>query len=102
MSTITITYVGGPTALLEVGGLRLLTDPTFDAPGKRYHFGWGAMSRKLQAAALRPSDLGRIDVVLLSHDHHEDNLDAAGREVLPSAGQVITTPSGAKRLGGNA
>jgi hypothetical protein len=24
---------GGPTALFEYGGLRFLTDPTFDAPG---------------------------------------------------------------------
>ena len=23
-----ITYIGGPTALIELGGLRLLTDPT--------------------------------------------------------------------------
>jgi L-ascorbate metabolism protein UlaG (beta-lactamase superfamily) len=99
---LTITYIGGPTALIEVGGLRLLTDPTFDAPGKRYHFGWGTMSRKLQAPAIAADALGRIDAVLLSHDHHDDNLDPAGRELLPSAGQVITTPSGAKRLGGNA
>ena len=99
MSTLTITYVGGPTALLEVAGLRLLTDPTFDPPGKRYHFGWGAMSRKTQAAALGPADLGQIDAVLLSHDHHDDNLDPAGRAMLPSAGRVITTPSGERRLG---
>jgi L-ascorbate metabolism protein UlaG (beta-lactamase superfamily) len=99
---LTITYIGGPTALIEVGGLRLLTDPTFDAPGKRYHFGWGTMSRKLQAPAVAADALGRIDAVLLSHDHHDDNLDPAGRELLPSAGQVITTTSGAKRLGGNA
>jgi hypothetical protein len=25
-----ITYIGGPTCLLEFGGVRLLTDPTFD------------------------------------------------------------------------
>jgi hypothetical protein len=25
-----LTYVGGPTAVIEMGGLRLLTDPTFD------------------------------------------------------------------------
>ncbi|HST56476.1 MAG TPA: MBL fold metallo-hydrolase [Solirubrobacteraceae bacterium] len=97
-----ITYIGGPTALIEVGGLRLLTDPTFDAPGKRYHFGWGTMSRKLQGPAVAAAELGRIDAVLLSHDHHDDNLDAAGRELLPSAGRVLTTPAGAKRLGGNA
>jgi L-ascorbate metabolism protein UlaG (beta-lactamase superfamily) len=40
--------------------------------------------------------------VLLSHDHHDDNLDAAGRALLPSAGVVVTTVPGAKRLGGGA
>jgi hypothetical protein len=25
--------IGGPTALAQIGGLRLLTDPAFDAPG---------------------------------------------------------------------
>jgi hypothetical protein len=25
-----IRYLGGPTAVIEVGGLRLVTDPTFD------------------------------------------------------------------------
>lgn len=39
---------------------------------------------------------------MISHDHHEDNLDAAGRELLPSVGTVITTVPGAKRLGGGA
>jgi L-ascorbate metabolism protein UlaG (beta-lactamase superfamily) len=38
--------------------------------------------------------------VLLSHDHHEDNLDTAGRALLPSAGAVVTTVTGAQRLGG--
>ena len=40
--------------------------------------------------------------MLLSHDHHDDNLDDAGRALLPSAGAVITTSSGARRLGGSA
>jgi L-ascorbate metabolism protein UlaG (beta-lactamase superfamily) len=102
MAEMTITYVGGPTALLEIGGLRLLTDPTFDQPGKRYHFGWGAMSRKLQAPSLTPEQLQPVDAVLLSHDHHDDNLDPAGRAMLPSVGKVITTVPGERRLGGNA
>jgi L-ascorbate metabolism protein UlaG (beta-lactamase superfamily) len=46
--------------------------------------------------------LGKIDAVLLSHDHHFDNLDRSGRNLLPSADQVITTQDGAKRLGNNA
>ena len=94
----TITYVGGPTALIEVGGLRLLTDPTFDPAGSAYRFGWGTGSRKLQGPALSPDQLGRVDAVLLSHDHHDDNLDPAGRALLPSAGRVLTTLAGARRL----
>jgi hypothetical protein len=31
--TLSITLIGGPTALIEVDGFRLLTDPTFDGPG---------------------------------------------------------------------
>lgn len=99
---LTITYVGGPTALIELGGLRLLTDPTFDPPGGRYRFGWGTGSRKLSAPALSVEQVGRVDAILLSHDHHDDNLDPAGRAMLPTAGRVLTTPAGARRLGGNA
>jgi L-ascorbate metabolism protein UlaG (beta-lactamase superfamily) len=99
---VRITHVGGPTALIEIGGLRLLTDPTFDAPGRTYSFGWGSFSRKVAGPALPAADLGAIDAVLLSHDHHADNLDRAGRALLPSAGVVVTTLPGAKRLGGGA
>jgi L-ascorbate metabolism protein UlaG (beta-lactamase superfamily) len=99
---VVLTHIGGPTLLIEVGGWRLLTDPTFDPAGESYRFGWGARSRKLTGPAIEASDVGPIDAVLLSHDHHADNLDAAGRALLPSAGVVITTASGAQRLGGGA
>jgi L-ascorbate metabolism protein UlaG (beta-lactamase superfamily) len=98
----TLTHIGGPTALIEVGGWRLLTDPTFDPAGGRYRFGWGTGSRKLEGPSTSAAEIGLIDAVLLSHDQHEDNLDAAGRELLPSAGTVVTTVAGAKRLGGAA
>jgi L-ascorbate metabolism protein UlaG (beta-lactamase superfamily) len=99
---VSLTHIGGPTVLIEAGDWRLLTDPTFDPAGGSYRFGWGTGSRKLTGPAIAASDLGRIDAVLLSHDHHDDNLDPAGRAMLPSAGTVITTVSGAGRLGGNA
>jgi L-ascorbate metabolism protein UlaG (beta-lactamase superfamily) len=102
MTDVRITHIGGPTALLEVEGWRLLTDPTFDPPGRKYSFGWGTGSVKLAGPAIAVSDLARIDAVLLTHDHHGDNLDPAGRALLPSAGVVVTTVSGASRLGGGA
>ncbi|MGE0068100.1 MAG: MBL fold metallo-hydrolase [Solirubrobacterales bacterium] len=97
---VTLTHIGGPTLLIEFGGWRLLTDPTFDHAGGDYRFGWGTGSTKLAEPAIGPAELGPIDAILLSHDHHEDNLDAAGRELLPGAATVLTTVPGAKRLGG--
>jgi L-ascorbate metabolism protein UlaG (beta-lactamase superfamily) len=88
--------------LIEVGGWRLLTDPTFDPAGGRYHFGWGTLSRKLSDPARAPAELAPLDAALISHDHHEDNLDAAGREMLAGVGTVVTTAPGAGRLGGGA
>ena len=102
MKDVRLTHIGGPTVLIEIAGWRLLTDPTFDAPGRAYRFGWGTGSRKLSGPAVAADDLGAIDAVLLSHDHHDDNLDDLGRALLPSASVVVTTAAGARRLGGDA
>src|SRR5215471_7911165 len=99
-SLLTLTHIGGPTALLEFGPLRLLTDPTFDPAGGAYKSG-PATLRKLSAPAIDSASVGAIDYVLLSHDHHFDNLDHAGRSLLSIARTVFTTEDGAGRLGGN-
>src|ERR1700731_1950975 len=100
MSSLTITLIGGPTALLEIDGLRLLTDPTFDAAGTELTNG-AVTLHKTEGPAIPVFQLGRIDAVLLSHDQHFDNLDHSGREFLSLAGSVFTTEAGASRLGGN-
>lgn len=97
----TFTYIGGPTALIEWGGVRFLTDPTFDPAGSQSTTGPVTL-KKLEGPALSPDALGKVDVVLLSHDHHYDNLDHAGRALLPGAERVLTTREGSERLGGNA
>jgi L-ascorbate metabolism protein UlaG (beta-lactamase superfamily) len=99
--TVRVTYIGGPTALLEWRGVRFLTDPTFDPAGEEYQTAAYTL-RKTQAPALTFEALGTIDAVLLSHDHHFDNLDRAGRTGLSQAHRVFTTAAGAERLGGNA
>lgn len=98
-STVTVTLIGGPTALIEVGGLRLLTDPTFSLPGPQSS--GTATLVKLTGPALTPEQVEPLDAVLLSHDQHSDNLDAAGRDLLPTVPAVLTTTDGAGRLGGN-
>jgi L-ascorbate metabolism protein UlaG (beta-lactamase superfamily) len=98
---LAVTLTGGPTALLELGGARLLVDPTFDPPGE-YPLGGGRTLTKTAPAALTASAVGAVDAVLLSHDQHPDNLDTAGRALLADAPLVLTTAMAAERLGGTA
>ena len=97
-SPLTLTLIGGPTVLIEFGGLRLLTDPTFDPPGE-YPIGTRKLI-KTMAPALTPAALGTVDAVLLSHDQHPDNLDHAGRDFLASVPRVLSTAAAHRRLGG--
>ena len=85
MSDVRLTHIGGPTVADR--GRRLAAADRPDVrrrPAGTYNFGWGTSSRKLAGPAIAAADLGPIDAVLLSHDHHGDNLDDAGRALLPS------------------
>lgn len=95
---VSVRLIGGPTAVLEYAGLRLLTDPTFDPP-RSYEPRPGVRMTKLTGPAIAAEQLRSIDAVLLSHDHHVDNLDEAGRAYLKGTRLALTTPSGAERLG---
>jgi L-ascorbate metabolism protein UlaG (beta-lactamase superfamily) len=98
--TFQIRRFGGPTAVFGVGGLTFITDPTFDPPGD-YPLGTRVLT-KTAAAAAPPEDAGAVDVVLLSHDQHPDNLDHSGRVFAASVPVLLTTPAAAARLGGAA
>ena len=91
---------GGPTALFEYGGLRFLTDPTFDGPGD--YPSAGPTLTKTDPSTAGPGDLGPVDVVLLSHDEHADNLDHSGRALLAAVPLTLTTPGASQRLGDGA
>jgi len=97
--SLRVTYIGGPTALIEFGGLRFVTDPTFDPAGSEYPTPAYTL-RKTQSPAVDVPALGRVDAVLLSHDHHFDNLDRAGRTLLARVPVTLTTSAGAERLRG--
>jgi len=99
VKSVSITYIGGPTALIEVGGMRLMTDPTFDPPGA--HPVGNRVLTKLVGPALPFEECLPVDAVLLSHDQHPDNLDNLGREALAKVPLTLTTGSAHKRLGGH-
>ena len=94
---ITALHVGGPTIHFRYAGVSFLTDPTFDEP-RDYDI--GLVLHKLVGPAVLPADLGPVDVVLLSHDQHPDNLDESGRKVLENVPRVYSTADAARRVPG--
>lgn len=99
-----MTYLGTASLLIELAGLRFLTDPALDPRGTAYDFGpwyapraWFASEKQY---ATPPLDAGDLDAVLLTHDHHADNLDLEGRQLIASSRvrQVLTTTAAARRL----
>ena len=100
--TTAVTYIGGPTILLEYAGLMIVTDPTFDAP-QSYSDGDGSPPLvKTAGPGIQRTDLPRVDIVLLSHHEHEDNLDYEGLELLATGVRTYSTMKAAGDLFGGA
>jgi len=97
MNAPVITLIGGPTALIEAGGFRVLTDPTFDGPGD-YTLPYTTLT-KTSGPAIDSGTIGAVDAVVLSHDQHFDNFDRGGRDFALRSSLLLTTVAGAKRLG---
>jgi L-ascorbate metabolism protein UlaG (beta-lactamase superfamily) len=95
--TVAVTYISGPTVLLEYAGLRLLTDPTFDPPGS-YDDPGSTPLVKTAGPGLPADAVEPVDAILLSHHEHPDNLDAGGRVLVGSGIPTLTTPYAASGL----
>ncbi|WP_329042722.1 MBL fold metallo-hydrolase [Streptomyces sp. NBC_00178] len=91
--TCAVTVLGGPTAVIDMGGLRIVSDPTFDEPGPHGYL------TKTSGPAVTESALGPVDLVLVSHDLHPDNFDDRGRAFAGSAPLVVSGPLSAGRIG---
>ncbi len=98
-TTVAVTYIGGPTALLEYGHLRIVTDPTFDAP-RSYPDDDGTPLVKTAGPGIARADLGQVDLILLSHHEHEDNLDYEGLELIATGVTTLSTMKAATDLFG--
>ncbi|KAH0425984.1 zn-dependent hydrolases of the beta-lactamase [Colletotrichum camelliae] len=93
---VSITHIGTATAILEIDGVRFLTDPFFSPAGTTWDVGITIL-KNTEDPALTLDQLPPIDAVLLSHEDHPDNLDELGRRLLDGR-HVFTTMDGAKNL----
>jgi L-ascorbate metabolism protein UlaG (beta-lactamase superfamily) len=111
---VSITHITTATAIINIDGVRFLTDPVFCPAGSEYVYdGWSkapnlgdfgfegqpppGILRSFEGPALLLHDIPPIDAVLLSHEDHVDNLDPLGRQLLDGR-HVFTTPDGAHNL----
>ena len=95
---VTITYVGGPTTVIEIAGVRFITDPTFDEAERDYPLGPVVTLTKTKGPAIPVAEIGELDVALVSHQQHPDNLDETGRELLGRIPLVLTAPTSAEKI----
>jgi L-ascorbate metabolism protein UlaG (beta-lactamase superfamily) len=98
---VTITHIDTACVLLNINGFKILTDPTLDKKDgflPQYVSKPFAFSKKYCDPALSNEEIGKVDLVLLSHDHHSDNLDKKGRAFIKTVNVVLSTKDAVKRL----
>ena len=94
---VTLTFGGNATTLLRLGPLTLLTDPNFLHRGQRAYLGKGLWTTRLTEPALQPTQLPRLDAIVLSH-LHGDHWDRIATRHLDKDTPVVTTQEAAKAL----
>ncbi len=90
-------FIGNATLLLELCGVRILTDPNFLHAGDHAHIGYGMTTKRLLDPALSFEELPHVDAVVLSHyhgDHFDQDVEAKLRRDMP----IVTTPHAAAIL----
>ncbi len=90
-----VTWIGHATVLAQLGGINLLTDPMFSDRASPVQ--WMG-PRRAQAPGLALSDLPRIDVVVISHNHYDHFDEASLRALSRQAGgpPLFLVPLGLK------
>jgi len=89
-SALRATWLGHSTVLIEIDGLRVLTDPVW---GKRASPSQLAGPKRFQPVPIHLKELPPIDLVVVSHDHY-DHLDYPTIHELAKREVPFVTPLG--------
>lgn len=87
-SGLRVTWLGHSTVLLEVDGLRVLTDPVFGERASPVSF---AGPRRFHPVPATIEELPRLDAVLLSHDHHDHLCPSSVRALAKLRVPIVTS-----------
>ena len=93
---IAVTFIGHSTVLIKMGGLTILTDPFFS--NRASPIGFMGPKRVVEARP-NPDEIGKVDIVLISHDHY-DHLDNFSIKKLGNNPQYFI-PLGVKKIMNN-
>ncbi|TDY49530.1 L-ascorbate metabolism protein UlaG (beta-lactamase superfamily) [Alicyclobacillus sacchari] len=88
-----VTWIGHSTVLLQIDGIRILTDPVFSRRVGVRILGLTIGPKRHVDPALAPSACTPVDVVVLSHAHM-DHLDHPSLRKVISSNTVVVTPQG--------
>ncbi len=89
-SGLRITWLGHSTALIEIDGVTVLTDPNWSERASPSRW---VGPRRFHPPPLALGDLPRVDAVIISHEHF-DHLDMATVQALAPRGVAFHVPLG--------
>lgn len=99
----TLEWIGGPTAILERGGLKVITDPMLGPRSPNAfvlpkHPSSGVPNASIaRYLAPAPYSLAGLNAILISHTHN-DHVDARAKELLPKDLPVVVAAAGAELM----
>ncbi len=98
-NTISATWVGHSTVLIQTAGLNILTDPFFSDRASPFQF---AGPKRVRNPGIALKDLPPLDVVVLSHNHY-DHLDQPTLKALAKnhKAKLITPLGNGKHVSGH-
>jgi L-ascorbate metabolism protein UlaG (beta-lactamase superfamily) len=94
-SGLRVTWLGHSTVLLEIDGVRVLTDPVFGERVSPFSFVGPKRFHPVPAAL---SELPTLDGVLLSHDHYDHLCASTMRALVKSEVPIVTALGVGARL----
>ncbi len=95
---VTVTWIGHSTLYINLFGTKIITDPVFgERVGMHLGLGWQIGPKRITSPALTPEEVGKADLILLSHAHF-DHFDLPSLRKLADPRTQVITAKGTSRL----